>query len=337
MRRLDLAAADGLDAAADHLGDERRRVEHQAHEDGGKGRRQREAAAEVEPACEGHVEGERWLGQHHPRDDGHARDRHRADQSRVPAQPATPARMLDPRALAAGTDRPSNERQDDRQAHDRQPGQERAGKARGRDEQAALVQKDGIGEREAVRDRRQLHEDHEVDDEELEQQRRVADQFDVGADDARQEPVRGEARDAQDDPQHRREDDAHDAEEDGVEHAHQEGMTVRVVGAVGDRTVADLEPGALGEESVAEREVPFGHRRHEVVGQKADADADRQQHDDLRNDPQDTDVTPRRHRGLLAGWEAGHLEGKISPGTDLDPPRGSICWRLRSPHRYGGA
>src|SRR5699024_4989054 len=112
-------------------------------------------------------------------------------------------------------------------------------------------------------------------------------------------------------------------------------MAVRVVGAVGDRTVADLEPGALGEESVAEREVPFGHRRHEVVGQEPDADPDRQQYDDLRNDAQDTDVTPRRHRGLLAGWEAGHLEGKISPGTDLDPPRGSnlLALTVASPVR----
>jgi hypothetical protein len=62
----------------------------------------------------------------------------------------------------------------------------------------------------------------------------------------------------------------------------------------------------------------------EIVGEEPDPDADHQEHDDLRHDAQDTNITPRPNRGVMfADWGAGHLGGWVGPGTDLGPPRGS--------------
>ena len=80
-----------------------------------------------------------------------------------------------------------------------------SGGHRSRQEDAPLVEVDGPRQRQRLAHRRQLQEDREVEDEQLHQQRRVAEQLHVARRDAVDQPVAGQPGDAQQHAQHGRE------------------------------------------------------------------------------------------------------------------------------------
>ena len=320
--RLDLALSHRLDAAAHDLTDEGGGIEHQPDEQRGELRREAHAAGEVEALAHGDVERDRRGGDPSQRGDR---------QQGQPAERAQPANRP-PGVLAGARDAADDDEHHDADRDEGQPGQEPRRDLRRGQEDAALADEDRAWQGDRLGNRRQRQEDREVEDEELNEERRIADDLDVPRGDAPDEPVRRQSRHADDDPEDRGQDDAQHADDEGVEQPDQERAGVRVARGVGDPGLADVEPGAAGQEAEAEPEPAFGGRGHEIGDhQRRDGDDD-EHHEGLRREAQHADISPRRHAGRAGRvGRRRHRSWWGSAGAGRSRPRA-----LRS-YRNGGA
>ena len=119
---------------------------------------------------------------------------------------------------------------------------------RPRNDEAALVEEDRSRQADRVGDGRQLQEER-VDQDQLDEQRRVAHDLDVAGRDAADQPVARQPRDPDDDAQDRGEHDADDADQQRVEQTGEEGLAVGVARRVRDDRLRDVEAGGCAQES----------------------------------------------------------------------------------------
>ncbi len=122
--------------------------------------------------------------------------------------------------------------------------------------QAAIVQEDVQRQIVAVARFRQRLEHAVVPEQQLQQQRDVADGLDVDGAILRHQPVLRQPGDADDEADDRGEDDAEAGDQQGVEQADPEGAAVgRGLRVVGDQRLADVEAGGVVPEAEAGRDV----------------------------------------------------------------------------------
>ena len=162
--------ADGEDAAAHGLGDERCRIDREAEEERDELGREIEAAAEVEAVEDRRIERDGCSGDHPGERRKEDDDGERGEKDRK-----APAGLLQP-PLGPVADGEGG-RDGDRKG-DPDP-QHRRARHRIGDEEATLVDVDVEGKLQRVLDGRHGLEDGEVPKEELEQQRDVPDRLDV--------------------------------------------------------------------------------------------------------------------------------------------------------------
>ena len=137
-----------------------------------------------------------------------------------------------------------------------------------RDAQAAVVEEDRLADRDAVARMRQRLQDREVPEQELEQQRDVADRLDVDDGEARDQPVGREPRKADDEAEDGRQDDAERRDQQRVEQADPERPAVGRHRAVVDQREADVEARGPVQEAEARRRSPGGCRLVSVLSTK---------------------------------------------------------------------
>ncbi len=94
-------------------------------------------------------------------------------------------------------------------------------------------------------------EHREVPEQDLEQERQVADQFHIAAGEPRQQPIGREPRDPDKKPQHRGKHDADDGDQQRVEQTDEEDPPVGVLLTVWNERLADAEPGGVVEKAKA--------------------------------------------------------------------------------------
>ena len=122
---------------------------------------------------------------------------------------------------------------------------------RGR-EQAAVVEEDAAGKRPAVAQVGQRLEHGVVPEQQLQQQRHVADHLDIAGGELRDQPVVRQPRDADDEAEDGREHDADRGDQQRVEQADPERAAVgRGLRGIFDQRLADIEAGGLVPEAEA--------------------------------------------------------------------------------------
>ena len=122
--------------------------------------------------------------------------------------------------------------------------------------QAPLADIDGTGQRSGVCDRRQPLEKAKVPEEELDEQRDVADDLDVDTGDLADQPIGGEASHGGGGPQDGGKNDAHQRDLEGVQQANDKGAGEGTGGVVGDDRFADGKAGGLVQKAIAPTQSP---------------------------------------------------------------------------------
>ena len=127
----------------------------------------------------------------------------------------------------------------------------------------------------------QRQEHGEIPEQDLEQERQVADEFDVAAGEPREQPVGAQPRKPDDEAEDGREHDAEHRHQQRVEQADEEDAAVGVLLAVGDQRLADAEAGRIVEKAKSEPDV-LGFEVGAGVDREFDAEPDdRRQHREL--------------------------------------------------------
>ena len=127
---------------------------------------------------------------------------------------------------------------------------------RPRQEQAAIVENAAAGKRDAAAQLRQRFEHGVVPEQQLQQERHVADQFDVAACKPRDQPIARQPRDADDEAEHGREHDADRGDQQRVEEADPERAAEgRRARRIRDQRLADIEAGGVVPEAEAGSDV----------------------------------------------------------------------------------
>ena len=122
---------------------------------------------------------------------------------------------------------------------------------RARHEDAAVVDENLPEQRETLARSRQGPEHREVPEQDLEQERQVADQFHIAAGEPRQQPIGREPRDPDKKPQHRGKHDADGGDQQRVEQTDEEDPPVGILLTVWNERLADTEPGGVVEKAKA--------------------------------------------------------------------------------------
>ncbi|MDT4847366.1 hypothetical protein FQZ97_814180 [compost metagenome] len=157
--------------------------------------------------------------------------------------------------------------------------------------------------------------------EELQQQRRVAQKLDIGVNEAGQQQVARESRDAERNAEHGCKQAADDRDLDRVGNAGAKRAGIAVAGGIGEQTLADLEVRLVREKGEARRQP---HAVHAVGGVLAQ-ECEEQEHDDekqalqqwQRPDPgaQPRDRSgPRRARSAMACHGKNHEAAQRNGG-----------------------
>ena len=193
------------------------------------------------------------------------------------------------------------DRHDDR---DRQRGQHQAEaflEHRLRQEQAAVVEKSAARQQQAVAHLRQHLEHGVVPEQQLQQQRQVADHFDVDRGEPRHQPVGGQPRDADDEAEHCGKHDAQRRNHQRVEQPNPEGAAVGGRGAVVDQVLADIEAGGVVPE--AETRGDLGARQvfDRVARRCPNQECDRSQQHGLIDEAADPRIVDQRSPGRSFG------------------------------------
>ena len=126
-----------------------------------------------------------------------------------------------------------------------------------------------------------------VPEQQLQQQRDVAEDLDIDRGDLADEPVRRQPRDADEEAEDGREDDAEDGDVEGVQQADDEGAAVGGIRAVGDERGQDLEAGAVLEEAEAGGDVGALQIGDRVVDDPPEEGDEEDRERDLEDDAAD--------------------------------------------------
>ena len=153
----------------------------------------------------------------------------------------------------------------------------------------------------------------QVDREQLDHERRVAEQLDVGGAEAHDERMARQAHQADGDAEHAREDDAGEGDPQRVGHADRERAQVAVARGVLEEQLADVEAGGIAQEAEA---------RLDLARLEVGADVVRQADDDGDEDQRERALDDDRARPLGA---AARAPGGVADG------------RRRRAQRIGGA
>jgi hypothetical protein len=220
-RGLGLALRHREDAGPHHLGDEARGVGDEPDQERHELRIELHAAAEVEALKTRDVEGDRLAadqGEHDPD------ERREADDEAERAQPdgVLPSGLL---LLPFRPDMEGDRADDAGHEHERdEPGV--LGEDRLRQVEAALVEEEKVADVERLPRVGQGREHRDVPEQELQQQREVADHLDIDHRHLGDDPVLREARDADDEAEDRGEENADRRHHKRVEKPHQEGVAI---------------------------------------------------------------------------------------------------------------
>ncbi len=175
--------------------------------------------------------------------------------------------------------------------------------------QAAHVESAAKPKRPAVLRHWQCPQHANVPDQQLQQQRDVADGLDVGECEPRHQPVRRQTREPDDKAEHRRDDDAERGHDQRVDQADPERARVCAFARVVDQRLRDVEAGRAAEESETGRDVLLAQvlRRvgHDLIAENE------------KRDEQQALKDPRSHLGIV---EVGRPRAEI----------GRQSWQLQS-------
>ncbi len=133
-----------------------------------------------------------------------------------------------------------------------------------------------------------------VDQQQLKQERDVADGLDVDRGQRRDEPVVRQASDTHRETDDGGEEDADDRYEDCVQEPDDEGPAERVGRTVGDQGLADVEPGCPVEESKTAGDAELGQIGHRVADQDIAAENDQRHHQQLIKNRPDAGIAVER-------------------------------------------
>ena len=295
MGGFGLPLRDSEDAGAHDLGDEGRRVDHEAEQQRHEFRQDLHAAAQVEALLLGHVEGDGAAAeqrQRQPDERRHAKDQCQGRQS----DGILAARAL---LLALGPDAEGDAGGDAEHEYQAdEPGL--LGEDGARHEQAAVVEEEIVADIDRLARVRQRREDGVVPEQELQQQRQVADHLHIDHRNLADDPVLGQARDADDEAEDGGEDDADGGDDQRVEKADHEGFAVgRGGGAEWDEGLADVEAGRVVEEAETGGDAGPLQVVDGVGRRLVEQEANHRDKDDLGDDSSDARVVERRHPGGL--------------------------------------
>ena len=250
--RLGLAARQRLNAAAHDLGDERRGVDRQPQQQRG------EFGEDAHPLRVARALNDRTVDRDRHAEQEEAGQRQGCEQAERPAVGVAHLAGLALGDLSAAAHEQRRRRRADQRRdpdHDQPFGAapEAAVGHRPGDCEAAVGEKGEVADVDHVLNRRQPVEHDRVPEHDLHEQRGVAEDLDEEHRQPRDEPVGGEPRDADRDPQHGREHhrQQHDADRGPDAHeVHREARVGRAVD-VGQPLIADVERGRLIEEAEA--------------------------------------------------------------------------------------
>ena len=219
-RRFHLALVHGQHARAHDLADEGRRIDREREQQRDELRDQPRAAREVEAAQHRHFKRDR-LAENQRRQTAAARSACRAHRAR-------PAAGVRSQTAAAWNrrSRRSSRRMAARIANTK--GSKPGLADRPWNDDAAIVEKEHVEQRHALPRRRQRGEHGQIPEQDLEQQRQVADQFDVAAGQPRHQPVRRQPSEADNEAEDRRKEDADHRDQQRVQQTDDEDARVAV-------------------------------------------------------------------------------------------------------------
>ena len=138
-----------------------------------------------------------------------------------------------------------------------------------RHEEAAVVEKRERADLHALPRHGHQPQHAEIPDEDVQQQRNVAEDLDIDRREAAHDEIRRQPADADDEAEDRRRDDAEDRDQERVQQADEIDVEIgRRALVVGDQRLADVEPGRIAEEAEPRGDV----RLAEIVEHVLDAD-----------------------------------------------------------------
>ena len=230
----------------------------------------------------------------------------------------------------------------DRHDHrDRQRGQHQADaflEHRLRQEQPAVVEKSAARQQQAVAHLRQHLEHGVVPEQQLQQQRQVADHFDVDCGEPGHQPVGGQPRDADDEAEHRGKHDTQHGNHQRVEQPNPEGAPVGGRGAVVDQVLADIEAGGVVPEAETRGDLGARQILDRVARRLPEQESDRRQQQRLVNEAADPRIVDQRRAGRsfrLSGIGNAHA---ARPSRRRTAPASRNSWpSAASAQRIGGA
>ena len=314
MRSLGLTVADREDSGADDLGDEARGVVGEREPQGQEFRLQRHAALEVESLERRHLPGQGHTGRkkgnrRRPGDDSGTDPEHRVDFPGVVLHALRP-----PAKSHRGDDRDHEHRADD------------AGPVlehRGRHVEATVGDEHRVADADGVARRRQGGDHDPVHEKNVQQHRNVAGELDEYVGHAADQPVAGQPEDAHRKAEQRRERDAADCDEQGVQNADRGCDQVRIAGGVVEEGRKGDVVGGWRSQKV---EAEFLSDRFQVDGDVAKRQRHQGEHhrhgDDLHDDRSCLLVTPEAcdRAGILDGSDRhrrlpGEGKGALARGN----------------------
>ncbi len=290
-RRVPLSPRHGLDAAAYDLGDEGGGVSHERDQQRKIFRRERPAADEIEAA--------QFRERHGPgyaKRPGEQRGQDDHQQDSVGPNVACFSILYLQRDQLA-----PQQIEQDKAEHDRTDHPELSAVERDRgNDQPAIGQEDAVDRFPGAARRRQSLHQH-VPDQELQQERDVAQCFDIDGRQPREQPVGRQPRDADQRAHDGRDHDADHGNPQRVDDADNEGVQIGVLRTVGQPGVGDGHAGLAAEEGKAGRDTPHRQIMHGVgpePGNERDCN------------PDDRDLPQERPESLILEREAQALAGR---------------------------
>ncbi len=233
---------DGLDAGAHDLGDEGRGIGRQRQRQRHEFRNDARAAGKIEPLEDRHLK-RYWCAKDQR---GHQRQ---ADQQAQRIRPNLDHSAAFEQRPAGITPQPN--RRHDRN-HDGNDERFEAGIAdRFRNHQSTIREKETVEYRDALPRIGQGCEHRQIPEQDLEQGRQIAHQFDIAAGDARKQPVRRQPAERDDKSDQGGEENADHRDQQRVEQTDQKNPRVGIRSGIRDQVLADVKSGRIGQEAEA--------------------------------------------------------------------------------------
>ena len=235
-RRLRLSVADGQNSRPHDLGDERRRVDGKREEEREEFRLHLHAAAQAEARLLGELQTER-----HPKRE--VDDERQPDHGREVDPDDRQAAGRSEAACGRPRCRPRSRSATATRKRDPDPPRARMIE-QSRHEGAAVGKADPDPGIDRIARIGQHRDDAEIPEQDDEKRRDVAEHLDIDRAQLADQPVHREPPDADQESDDRRRNDAEPGDDQRVQEADEERVAVGAVRRVGDRRLADLEPGA---------------------------------------------------------------------------------------------